>query len=341
MNKKKSKKILVTITGVMLSFFLFEAILQITDDTNYNRFEIDQESGLLLFKKNIEFSLSGLCFKSTVLVNNYGLHGKTINKSKENTYRIIVLGGSFVESLQLPFEKMWVYRLENLLNQNAKGIRYEVIPIAFSANKTYDNLVFYERFAKNLSPDLVINLVTEYESREATINKDSLGNILFTKNFYHRLKVKDLVIRSIKKSKLIMNIDKKLQIIIDNNKNFFDRRIGNNSTIKESDYRWKIESELFKKLNEEININNSKLVLFSWPTPEATNEEKLDLKENLLEISRKNNFRYFDLENKIKDKETLNKESAVYSCDNHWSETGDEYAAESIYEYLKENKIIK
>lgn len=72
-----------------------------------------------------------------------------------NTYRIVVLGDSFVESFNLPRERTFLALLEAALNARSHGMRFEVLPLG-PGSGTADAYMRYRNVGVRYSPDMVI-----------------------------------------------------------------------------------------------------------------------------------------------------------------------------------------
>jgi hypothetical protein len=95
-------------------------------------------------------------------------------------FRILVLGDSFMEALQIPFEASFPSLLERDLDAN--GARVEVINASVSGWGTDDELRYLERYGLNWKPDLVLVAVT--------LHNDISDNL---RQEWHRLKDSALV----------------------------------------------------------------------------------------------------------------------------------------------------
>jgi hypothetical protein len=91
--------------------------------------------------------------------NSHGYHDyeRTYEKPS-NTYRIIVLGDSQVESLQVSLEKTFTAQLEKALNSGQQ--RVEVLALGHSGLGTAEEYLLYLNEGVKYQPDLVILLVT-------------------------------------------------------------------------------------------------------------------------------------------------------------------------------------
>jgi len=91
--------------------------------------------------------------------NSQGLIGEEISLRKpKNTFRILVLGDSFTEALQVEEGKNFCEQLQELLNQNSvsKDKQYEVLNAGVSGYSPISEYLYLKRELIKLNPDLVI-----------------------------------------------------------------------------------------------------------------------------------------------------------------------------------------
>lgn len=99
-------------------------------------------------------------FKTVIRYNSKGL--RDVERSYEkppDTFRILVLGDSFVEAEQISDpDKLFPRLLENLLNQQyaAGDLRFEVIAAGFSGWGTDQHLLYYQYEGYKYRPDLIL-----------------------------------------------------------------------------------------------------------------------------------------------------------------------------------------
>ena len=156
------RKTFAVVVGIALALIMVELVLRVTDPTDYNILVNDPQTGLLMYRPGGSFVDSSSCFENTATINNLGFHGPDVTIEKPpHTFRIILLGASYVEGSQIPVANLVSSVLQDKLNANpARSSTYEVIPIAFAGNGTLLDTLYYLRFGAQLKPDLVIDLET-------------------------------------------------------------------------------------------------------------------------------------------------------------------------------------
>lgn len=92
-----------------------------------------------------------------VSINQLGLRDADYPYEKDDgTFRVLMLGDSFVEGLQVPLEHTVAKQLEARLSSAAVGIDYEVINAGVSRFGTDNEILFYDFEGRKYDPDLVI-----------------------------------------------------------------------------------------------------------------------------------------------------------------------------------------
>jgi hypothetical protein len=95
-------------------------------------------------------------FHVLVHFNNYGLHGPDVTLDKPpGVYRVLVVGDSFPQGMQVEMEQSFPYLLQGLLNQPF-GQKVEVINLSVDAYGTDRELLLYALLGARFKPDLVL-----------------------------------------------------------------------------------------------------------------------------------------------------------------------------------------
>lgn len=96
----------------------------------------------------------------TVTTNSAGFHDAEHALDKPHgVYRIVVLGDSFIEALQLPMEENFTQQLEHMLRGSLKGKRVEVINLGVSGSGPAQYYRILEKKGLLYKPDLVVMAV--------------------------------------------------------------------------------------------------------------------------------------------------------------------------------------
>lgn len=97
-------------------------------------------------------------WRSTIAIDAHGLHGRTHDYAKPaGTFRVLLLGDSFVEGFTVPTEDGIVARLEDrLAAAPLPGVRHEVLNGATAAWGTNNQLLFLTHEGTRYAPDVVV-----------------------------------------------------------------------------------------------------------------------------------------------------------------------------------------
>lgn len=132
-------------------------------------------------------------FSVPVSTNSHGFRDRerAFNKPAE-TVRVALLGDSFVEALQVPFEKTAGRLLEEKLDSTAAGTvegvtRYEVLNFGISCHSIGQALLMWEGYASKFAPDYVFLFVGGRQV-ERTVVAEEFGN--FPGTFQRKLRIR-------------------------------------------------------------------------------------------------------------------------------------------------------
>jgi hypothetical protein len=107
----------------------------------------------------------------------------------EGVYRILVLGDSYIEALQVQLEDAFTAQLERMLNEQSSFMKFEVLSLGQSGFGTAEEYLRYINFGLLYDPDLVILAFTtgnDFRNNSKLLNRDYVGNY-FVFDQEHRL----------------------------------------------------------------------------------------------------------------------------------------------------------
>lgn len=112
-------------------------------------------------------------FRVPIRINGAGFRDveHTVDKPA-GTSRVLVLGDSFIEALQIPLDATFGRQLERALNRSAGQGRYEVISMGVSGYGTAGELLTYREFGRAYAPDVV--LLALYPGNDVRNNSPTL-----------------------------------------------------------------------------------------------------------------------------------------------------------------------
>lgn len=157
------KKLLLLLFGVAFGLLMSEIFLRVFGFSFPLFYETDYYRGFALTPGlEGQFQREG---GSYVHINSDGFRDREHTRTKPaNTFRIAILGDSFTEAMQLPFEQTYGFLLEQKLRQcdALRGQRAEVINFGVSGYGTALELLTLRQKVWNYSPDLVLLAFTTH-----------------------------------------------------------------------------------------------------------------------------------------------------------------------------------
>lgn len=156
MKRQIAMGLLTFVAGLLAVFALLEIGLRLYWPQPIGVSSIDTV-GVPLHTPNYDFRYKTDEFDIHTRFNSMGLRDKEYSLKKPNdVFRIVVLGDSITEALQVEDEKVYTEVLEASLNAVSSATRYEVLNLGMSGFGTADELALWEDLGKRLEPDFVI-----------------------------------------------------------------------------------------------------------------------------------------------------------------------------------------
>jgi hypothetical protein len=111
--------------------------------------------------------------------NSHGFrdYERTYEKPQD-VFRILVLGDSYIEALQVQLEDSFTAQLETKLNAHASSRRFEVLSLGQSGFGTGEEYVRYLNFGVAYNPDLVVVAFltgNDFRNNSKFLSRDSVG----------------------------------------------------------------------------------------------------------------------------------------------------------------------
>lgn len=155
------RRLLLILFGVIFGLVLVEIGLRLIG-YSYPEFYVSDERRGYSLRPNMEgwYRKEGEAY---VRINSEGLRDREHSKIKPpNTFRVAVLGDSFVEALQVPFEESFCHIIEQQLRScpAMAGRDVEVINFGVSGYGTAQELITLRNQVWQYSPDVVLLAVT-------------------------------------------------------------------------------------------------------------------------------------------------------------------------------------
>ncbi len=192
------KNSLIFIFTSVLVFIIIEIYLTQTEIMQPLTGEVDKHLGFI-YSPSQDFVMfnEGFCISS---INSFGFIGKEYPQKKApNTYRITLLGDSYVQGLQV-FER---YHFSTIFESELKksNINIEVLNFGVAGHNLSDMYCYYQNKVVKFQPDLTLFFICENDLKEKTItekrnelypyaeiqNDSLIINYDFTKNVKYKI----------------------------------------------------------------------------------------------------------------------------------------------------------
>lgn len=145
--------------GTLFAFVLAEVLCRFLHPLSTVEYRIDEDVGQILVAGQSSRWVNE-DYDVLVTTNNSGFHDveHEVDKSADS-YRIIVLGDSYIEALQLPIDQGFTQQLERLLGHSIKKRGVEVINLGVSGSGPAQYYRILEKKGLMYKPDLVVMAV--------------------------------------------------------------------------------------------------------------------------------------------------------------------------------------
>tara|TARA_B110000027_G_C16083107_1_gene284583 strand:+ start:269 stop:1288 length:1020 start_codon:yes stop_codon:yes gene_type:complete len=277
-----------------------------------------------------------------ILINSHGFRDYEYNKNKDvNTYRILVLGDSTTYGYGIKMEHSYPKVLENLLNKNFKDKKIEVLNLGVSGFNFIDYYNLYIEYGAQFQPDSIIIGVMKNDYILNSLNiiiEDGVGKR--PGSFWVRNNIPPFVLRILRNSGLYLLTGNALKNIKNNNISKINSELIESQNQKTDKVISSYISK-FNKISDELNIPIYYLYLPSRIEVEL-NKHWNKMHEKLQKNSRdKKNITYIDMLKSVR--KNLSRDEEIFTPQDatHPTPFGHSIYANSIYNELLRQNIIK
>lgn len=367
----KNSMLLAIVIVVTLVFLEIIVRIFFPQNLNYTMFD-----STLMYKHipDFEVRFGRQEFSNLIKFNSKGLRDYEYEYEKpKDTFRVLLLGSSFSQALQVNLDQTYENLVEKKLNENKQNKKmYEIINTAVGGWGTAQEFFYLRTEGLKYDPDLIILDFSIRDISENAINplvtvkngkivehipvKASLPKrfLLFCSRYTHLCSLTQTVILSDAVKDGFLN-----KLLTRANVNTETKR-----TLKREDIFLKEDSAEFKEAIEETFLlikeikkwaesKNIPLVIFLIPNREQVYDKKLkefmdkySLTKEQVEydkfqklakkFAQENNISYLDALPYFRQKSINN--TFYFNIDGHWNAKGHELAADLIFNYLKNGK---
>jgi tetratricopeptide (TPR) repeat protein len=154
------KKMVLSSLGIILSLAFLEVFVRVFFHQNITPSLLAPGFGLQsVMRPNFKSeALNSVGVRYKIQTNNNRLRrsGPTQYKKQPNTFRILCIGDSMTFGISISNNETYPYYLEEILNKNIEGIKFEVLNTGVTGWGPIDYLLYLKNEGIKYSPDLVI-----------------------------------------------------------------------------------------------------------------------------------------------------------------------------------------
>lgn len=359
-------KPLLVFLGVIVSLFLTELSLRILlppkttlkfyDNPVFGSALVPNQKGLFVSETK-EYS-------SEVEVNSQGWPDIEHSFEKpKGVYRILILGDSFVENFQVPFEERFFRRLQDKL-----GNRFEIIAMGRGNTGTAQQYLMLGEYGLKYKPDLIIQLfltANDVKNNSSVLQNDpylpyftldennNLVLIPQIKRSQRKLAAMKEFFKKIRVTELLLSARQKLKERKDNVKFKgypLDYHVYNQTYSEDYQKAWDITYKLISEIKREVENAGAEYLFIAFPGSEAVERNKLDslylqypeMKTAGLDLEKPNKLLFAFCQKENIDCLFLRPPEGTYNrLEGHWNQKGTDFVAEFISGNLKNYLITR
>lgn len=367
------KNILLLATSILLFFCVSEIVLRFTDfqprqyvEQPYSQWmnhRMGKRDFIYKGQEVIEFITKGHWNSEAFYDREYDFSHKV-----PDTFRIIVLGDSYVEALQVPLDKTFHKLLESRLNRESKppNKNFEVISMGISGYGQVKEYELLETRGIKYKPDLVMvefNSVNDIADNYPPLKEKDAKRFPKSKRKYSREQInkKLIFLNSSLLNHLIAERIADFYIYLDLYQlDYFPLTWlpFTKTTIPEIEKAWEITKEAMLKMRDLSEENNAKFLVFSNYSRVSIQEFSWREKWRYVDFNRyefdfdkpyrmikgfceENRIPIVDLSKTMRDyRNKHGRNSLGWRFEGHWNEKAHQLASDVLFSYLKNSDLL-
>lgn len=353
---KRTHRLAVAVGLTVLALIIVEGLFHlfpppISDrlfqtDVRFGRFHIPGRQG---YQRSPESAV-------LVEINSQGLRDTehTLEKPR-GVYRVLILGDSFAEGMQVPLEDTVGKQLEQLLNAHG-GRPYEVINGGVAGFGTDTELLFYRRQGRLYHPDLVLlfffrnDLADNGESRYFKL-EDGVLTTVETRSAGQDSRpmaaVRGWLWDHFMLIRLLGNAWNEAQGLAGGAGSSQSQQMDPAFRVpmsSEVEGQWSLTTALLEQIDREVRADHARLVVVGIPDIHSVESQQLQpgfdmgqVNRKLGEVTASAGIAYIDLLPGFSSQYENTRAALYWPVDEHWNSAGHQLAAQIVFDSLVRN----
>ena len=285
--------------------------------------------------------------------NSMGLRDREYTREKpDDTFRILVLGDSITEALQVEDHEVYTEVLEASLNSPPSATRYEVINAGVSGYGTGDQLKLYAYLGESLEPNLVIvqmSLINDLsENLFCRWYRVEEGEILRLADIRpgFRVRLGEFLGRHFHSAQIFRHFlhlytgkgSERLEGIASHKKKYHALLYDHIGSEGDFDEDWEVTFTYLEELHRRVSESDARFLLLIRPLdPDVEGTRTSQYPRNhVLTFCENKGIDLLDLTQIFAEKSRGDIRQIRFEVDSHWIPQGHAWAAEALFEHFAE-----
>lgn len=261
--------------------------------------------------------------------NSMGFRDDEVRPRNSVAKRILFLGDSFVENLEVSYEKMFVPLVRKRI-ADATASRVDIVALSSQGYSTAQELLAYRKYREELRPDYVVLFFYTGNDFEDNLRPDfayldSNGTLVFPENKTSWMKRQLLSFKRwlYESSYLVFYVKNAIE-------SYAAVNLGDESkhaAVGSEGYRDEITRRLILEMRRSVEEHGGKFALVIFTNKYELRENRLDNTAFIKEMCDEADIHWTDAT-------ALFSDEHFFRIDEHFSEAGHEVVAERVYDFL-------
>ena len=268
--------------------------------------------------------------------NNIGYRDEDVLSKKPRQRRVMLLGDSFIENLEVEFEKTFPALIEKRLRQTS--VDWDTVVIGSQGYSTAQELLAFRKFKDVVKPDVVVQFFycgNDFEDnlRRSFAFLDDNRNLQITtqKDPWWKIQIRTSQRWLYESSHVVFLVKNQLQSIA-----AIELTPSSKSVVdSDEDYKRQITSQLIEKLSKEVTQSGASFLVVIIPFRDDLKEGKSDRPQYIFQECNKLGVNVLDLT------DFLSAQKHYFETDIHFNTDGHKVVAQTICELLERGDPIK